>query len=94
MTLTKIELVQLLIEKHAFSRRQATLFVSQFFELMVQSLEKGEEVKLSGFGNFITRDKVARPGRNPKTRENIPVSARRVVIFHAGKTLKKLVKRE
>ncbi len=59
-----------------------------FFEEIRQALESGEQVKLSGFGNFNLRMKNERPGRNPKTGEEIPISARRVVTFHPGQKLK------
>ncbi|MDO9064965.1 MAG: integration host factor subunit alpha, partial [Sulfuricella sp.] len=65
--------------------------VESFFEEIRVSLEKGEGVKLSGFGNFELRDKPERPGRNPKTGEEIPITARRVVTFHASQKLKGLV---
>jgi len=65
--------------------------VESFFEEIRVSLEKGEGVKLSGFGNFELRDKPERPGRNPKTGEEIPITARRVVTFHASQKLKSLV---
>lgn len=63
-----------------------------FFEEIRKALQQGEQVKLSGFGNFDLRDKKERPGRNPKTGEAIPVSSRRVVTFHAGQKLKAKVK--
>lgn len=84
MALTKIEITDNLVEKCGLDKRDAKLLVEQFFEEIRLCLEKGEEVKLSGFGNFSVRDKKARPGRNPKTGEDVSVSARRVVIFKAG----------
>src|SRR3569833_3381120 len=68
--------------------RAAPAFVEAFFEEVRAALEKGEQVKLSGFGNFNLRDKKQRPGRNPKTGEEIPITARRVVTFHPGQKLK------
>ncbi|MFN7096339.1 MAG: integration host factor subunit alpha [Gammaproteobacteria bacterium] len=91
MTLTKAELAQLLIEKRGFAKRDAKLFVDKFFELIIQALVNEQEVKLSGFGNFMTRDKSSRPGRNPKTGEAVAISARRVVTFHAGNKLKEKI---
>ena len=61
--------------------------IESFFKEIINSLERGEEVKLSGFGNFELREKKERPGRNPKTGEEIPISARRVVTFHASQKL-------
>lgn len=91
MTLTKAELAQTLIEKRGFSKRDAKVFVDRFFDLIIKSLVEGQQVKLSGFGNFETRDKNSRPGRNPKTGEAVAISARRVVTFHAGNKLKEKI---
>ena len=76
MTLTKAELADLLFEKVGFNKREAKDMVESFFEEVRLALENGEGVKLSGFGNFQLRDKPQRPGRNPKTGEEIPITAR------------------
>lgn len=91
MALTKIEIAENLVERCGLDKRVAKQFVEQFFEEIRATLEKGEEVKLSGFGNFSVRDKKARPGRNPKTGEDVAVSARRVVSFKAGQKLRERV---
>ncbi|MBU6459721.1 MAG: integration host factor subunit alpha [Proteobacteria bacterium] len=91
MTLTKAELADLLFEKVGLNKREAKDMVESFFEEIRQALEEGDGVKLSGFGNFELRDKPQRPGRNPKTGEEIPITARRVVTFHASQKLKGLV---
>lgn len=88
MALTKAELADALFEQLGLNKREAKDFVDQFFEEIRGSLEAGEEVKLSGFGNFELRDKNRRPGRNPKTGEEIPISARRVVTFRPGQKLR------
>jgi len=88
MTLTKAELADLLFERVGLNKREAKDMVESFFEEVRISLEAGDSVKLSGFGNFQLRDKPQRPGRNPKTGEEIPISARRVVTFHASQKLK------
>ncbi len=88
MTLTKLEMIENLVEKLDLDRTTAKEFVEQFFEEIKVSLEKGDEVKLSGFGNFQLREKNARPGRNPKTGEDVQVSARRVVVFKSSQKLK------
>ena len=88
MTLTKAELADLLFERVGLNKREAKDMVESFFEEVRTSLEAGDSVKLSGFGNFQLRDKPQRPGRNPKTGEEIPISARRVVTFHASQKLK------
>jgi integration host factor subunit alpha len=90
-TLTKAELAELLNEQVAFNKREANDMVESFFDEVRAALENGRGVKLSGFGNFQLRDKPQRPGRNPKTGEEIPISARRVVTFHASQKLKSMV---
>ena len=88
MALTKADLAETLFEKVGLSKRDAKETVEVFFEEIKQALESGEQVKLSGFGNFDLREKSERPGRNPKTGEDIPISARRVVTFKPGQKLK------
>lgn len=90
-TLTKAELTDLLFEQLGLNKREAKDMVERFFEEIRLSLEKGDTVKLSGFGNFQLREKAQRPGRNPKTGIDIPISARRVVTFHASQKLKAMV---
>lgn len=90
-TLTKAELAQALFERVGLNKRESKDLVETFFDEIRQSLERGENVKLSGFGNFQVRDKPARPGRNPKTGEIIPISARRVVTFHSSQKLKQAI---
>lgn len=91
MALTKADLAEGLTDKLDFNKRDAKETVELFFEQIRKALENGEQVKLSGFGNFDLRDKKQRPGRNPKTGEDIPISARRVVTFHPGQKLKSRV---
>ena len=88
MALTKAELAEALSAEFNFSKRDAKDMVEEVFEIIRHSLEQGESVKISGFGNWDLRDKAERPGRNPKTGEDIPISARRVVTFKAGQKLK------
>lgn len=87
-TLTKAELAELLFQHVGLNKRESKDIVETFFDKIRESLVQGQHVKLSGFGNFQVRDKPARPGRNPKTGEVIPISARRVVTFHASQKLK------
>ena len=87
-TLTKAELAEMLFEQVGLNKREAKDMVETFFDEISAALVRGESVKLSGFGNFLLRDKPQRPGRNPKTGEEIPISARRVVTFHASQKLK------
>jgi len=88
MALTKADLVEKLLNELGLNKRDAKLLVDNFFEEIKTSLEVGSPVKLSGFGNFDLRDKNQRPGRNPKTGEEIPITARRVVTFKPGQKLK------
>jgi integration host factor subunit alpha len=90
-TLTKAELAEMLFEQVGLNKREAKDMVETFFDEIRNALERGELVKLSGFGNFQLRDKPQRPGRNPKTGEEIPITARRVVTFHASQKLKSMV---
>ena len=91
MTLTKADLADMLFEQVGLNKREAKDMVEAFFEEVRSSLEAGDSVKLSGFGNFELRQKSERPGRNPKTGEEIPIPARRVVTFHASQKLKSKV---
>ena len=91
MALTKAEVAEHLFEKVGLSKRDAKEMVEIFFEDIRETLESGEQVKLSGFGNFDLRVKSERPGRNPKTGEDIPIKARRVVTFRPGQKLKSRV---
>lgn len=91
MTITKADLATLLHENLGVNKREAAEIVMDFFEGISAELQHGECVKLSGFGVFCLRNKNSRPGRNPKTGEIIPVSARRVVMFHPSHILKSQV---
>ncbi len=90
-TLTKAEIAENLYFKLGLNRREAKRLVDVFFEQIRSFLERGVAVKISGFGNFNLRDKVARPGRNPRTGEPKLITARRVVTFRAGQKLKSKV---
>ena len=88
MALTKAEMAERLFLDVGLNKREAKEFVDAFFEVVRDALEKGEQVKLSGFGNFDLRFKNQRPGRNPKTGESIEISASRAAKFKPGKQLK------
>ncbi len=88
MAVTKADFAERLFDELGLNKREAKEMVELFFEEIKTSLEKGEQVKISGFGKFELRDKNSRPGRNPKTGEEIPISARRVVTFRTGQKLK------
>ncbi len=87
-TITKAELSDALFDQVGLNKREAKDLIDSFFETVGQSLQSGVDVKISGFGNFQLREKSARPGRNPNTGELVPISARRVVTFHASQKLK------
>jgi integration host factor subunit alpha len=91
MALTKAEIAAHLSQEVGLSKRDAKEFVESFFEEVKATLANGDPVKISGFGGFELKDKSERPGRNPKTGEDIPIAARRVVTFRAGQKLKELV---
>ena len=86
--LTKADLAEMLFDELGLNNREAKEIVEMFYSEICTALENNDQVKLSGFGNFELRDKSSRPGRNPKTGEEIPISARRVVTFKPGQKLK------
>jgi integration host factor subunit alpha len=93
-TLTKAELAELLFDRLGLNKRESKDMVEAFFDIVHGSLVDGQDVKLSGFGNFHIRRKAPRPGRNPRTGESIPIKARNVVTFHASHKLKAIVQGE
>ena len=88
MTVTKMELAKVLFDELGLNRREAKELVELFFEGIRTALENGDNVKFSGFGSFSVRDKPQRPGRNPKTGEEVSVTARRVVTYKASQKIK------
>ena len=88
MTITKDSLVEMVHNEIGLNKREAKEIIECFFEQIKKSLEKGNDIKISGFGNFVLRDKKSRPGRNPKTGEDVTISERRVVTFKSGLKLK------
>jgi len=89
--LTKAQLSELLFEQIGLNKRESKDMVDAFFDLISRSLVEGDDVKITGFGNFQIRTKSPRPGRNPRTGEAIPIAARRVVTFHASQKLKEQI---
>lgn len=89
--LTKAQLSELLFEQIGLNKRESKDMVDAFFDLVSCSLVEGDDVKITGFGNFQIRTKSPRPGRNPRTGEAIPIAARRVVTFHASQKLKEQI---
>ena len=88
MSLTKQDIANTLVKKMNLSQTLALSLTNQFFDQIIETLKTGEEIKLSSFGNFVVKEKTARPGRNPKTGEDVMISARKVVTFKAGPKLK------
>ncbi len=88
MTITKNTLVEMLHNEVGLNKREAKEFIEMFFESLKKNLENGNDIKISGFGNFTLREKNARPGRNPKTGEEVIIKERRVVTFKSGLKLK------
>ena len=89
--LTKAQLAEMLFEQIGLNKRESKDMVEGFFDIIHATLVQGDDVKLSGFGNFNIRRKAPRPGRNPRTGEAIPIKARNVVTFHASHKLKGVV---
>ena len=89
--LTKAQLSELLFEQIGLNKRESKDMVDSFFDLISETLVQGDDVKISGFGNFQIRTKAPRPGRNPRTGESVPIDARRVVTFHASLKLKEQI---
>ena len=89
--LTKSELAAMLFEQIGLNRRESKEFIDAFFGLITNQLVEGQDVKISGFGNFEVRTKVARPGRNPRTGEPVTIPPRRVITFKAGGQLKEKI---
>lgn len=86
--MTKAELIAQVYEKVGFSKKDSSELVELIFDTIKGSLTNGEKIKISGFGNFIVRQKKARMGRNPQTGEAIEISARKVLVFHPSQVLK------
>ena len=89
--LTKAQLAEMLFEQIGLNKRESKDMIDAFFDLIAESLVNGQDVKISGVGNFQIRTKAPRPGRNPRTGEDIPIEARRAVTFHASHKLKELI---
>ncbi|MBW2621918.1 MAG: integration host factor subunit alpha [Deltaproteobacteria bacterium] len=89
--MTKADIVRQIQAKVGFSRQKTAEVVDDLFEIMKETLEKGEPVKISGFGNFEVRQKNARKGRNPQTGESIIIPQRRVLSFKPSQLLKKAI---
>jgi len=93
MTVTKADVVKIICEKMNFAAKESTEIVERVFDIMKESLEGGEKIKISGFGNFNVRAKRPRKGRNPKTGEELVISGRKVVTFKSSNKLRKALNR-
>ncbi len=89
--MTKADIVESIYEEVGFSKKDATRIVESIFETMKETLERGEKIKISSFGNFVVRNKRARRGRNPQTGEDLTISARKVLTFKPSQILKKAI---
>jgi len=92
-TMTKADIIETVYEKIGFSKKESAEIVELIFNLMKQTLERGEKIKISGFGNFVIRNKKPRIGRNPQTGEEIEISARKVLTFKPSQVLKNSLNR-
>ncbi|MDL1870666.1 MAG: integration host factor subunit alpha [bacterium] len=92
--MTKADLVESIYEKIGFSKKESSDIVEMIFDTMKDTLEKGEKIKISGFGNFVVRSKRPRMGRNPQTGQEIEISARRVLTFRPSQVLKQALNKE
>ena len=86
--MTKVDIISSVYEKVGFSKKEAVRVVETIFDIMKESLERGEKIKISGFGNFIVRKKRTRRGRNPQTGDDIEISARRILTFKPSQVIK------
>ena len=86
--MTKVDLVDAVFQRVGFSKKESALIVEHVFDVIKGTLETGEMIKISGFGNFVVRNKRARIGRNPQTGEEIEISARRVLTFKPSQVLR------
>ena len=93
MTMTKADIVEIIHQKIGFGRKESTEIVEQVFGIIQETLESGEKVKLPGFGNFVTRQKRPRRGRNPQTGDEVIISGRKVVTFKSSNKLRKAMNR-
>jgi integration host factor subunit alpha len=89
MAMTKIDIIQNVCDRLGFSKKDSARIVESVFDIMKDELAKGEKVKISGFGNFVVKDKNSRRGRNPQTGAEIEICARRVLTFKSSQVLKK-----
>jgi integration host factor subunit alpha len=89
MAMTKIDIIQNVCDRLGFSKKDSARIVESVFDIMKDELAKGDKVKISGFGNFVVKDKNSRRGRNPQTGTEIEISARRVLTFKSSQVLKK-----
>jgi integration host factor subunit alpha len=92
--MTKADLVETIYEKIGFSRKESAEIVDLVFDLMKETLESGQKIKISGFGNFLVRPKRSRKGRNPQTGSEIQITARRVLTFKPSQVLRKALNAE
>ena len=94
MTMTKADIIETIYQKIGFSKKESSRIVEMVFDTIKGTLEKGQKIKISGFGNFVVRQKRPRIGRNPQTGEEIEISARRVLTFRPSQVLKGILNKD
>jgi integration host factor subunit alpha len=87
--MTKVDIIQNVYDRLGISKKDAARIVESIFDIMKERLEKGEKIKISGFGNFVVKEKKARRGRNPQTGTEIEISPRKVLTFKSSQVLRK-----
>jgi len=92
--MTKIDIIQNVYDKLGFSKKDAARIVESVFDIMKEELEKGEKIKISGFGNFVVKEKKSRRGRNPQTGSEIEISPRKVLTFKSSQVLRKALNKK
>jgi integration host factor subunit alpha len=90
-SMTKADLVESVYLKTGFSKKESAQIVETVFDLMKSTLEKGEKIKLAGFGNFVVKNKATRKGRNPQTGDEIEISSRKILTFKPSQVLKSVI---
>jgi integration host factor subunit alpha len=86
--MTKVDIIESIYEKVGFSKKEVAKIVESVFDIIKESLEKEDKIKISGFGNFVVRNKKSRRGRNPQTGNDIEITARRILTFKPSQVLK------
>jgi integration host factor subunit alpha len=92
--MTKADIVEKIFDKVGFSKKESAELVEMVFDIIKTTLEKGDKIKIAGFGNFVVKEKADRRGRNPQTGEEITISARKILTFKPSQVLKTSLNKE